>query len=301
MTFEVPDVKTLSQLLEISPGKLFHLASRVDQYYRNAAIPKPDGTFRKLRVPMGALKQAQQRIKGVILDRVPMPAWVHGGVRHKSPRSNAAVHIGRPLVYTIDIKSFFPSVTPHQVRMVFKKLGFGEQPANLLMRLTTSQFELPQGTHTSTALANLVLLRADWRIVNIGRQHGFEFTRFVDDVSTSGSLRLYKFRNLIDRIIESEGFRIKSEKRFTMPSGTRQVVTKLVVNKKVNLTRESRQEIRREVMTEAFARKGGLTLSTAGRLGWFAFINPDAAAKLMSHVSSEVEVMPKDQHFAATH
>jgi RNA-directed DNA polymerase len=287
MTFDVPDVGTLSQLLEISTGKLFHLASRVDQYYRNTTIPKPDGTLRKLRVPMGDLKLTQQRIKDVILDRVPLPAWVHGGVRRRSPKSNAAVHVGKPLVYTIDIKSFFPSVTPLQVRTVFRQLGFGEQPSNLLARLTTSQHELPQGTHTSTALANLVLLHADWRISNVGREHGFVLTRFVDDVSTSGGLRLYKFRNLIDRIIESEGFSIKSEKRFTMPSETRQVVTKLGVNMKVNLTRENRQKIRREVLTEAYARKGDLTLSTGGRLGWLAFINPDAGAKLLAHVVSE--------------
>jgi len=287
MIFDVPDVRTLSQLLEISCGKLFHLASRVDQYYRNTTIPKPDGTLRKLRVPMGELKLVQQRIKELILDRVPLPAWVHGGVRRRSPKSNAAVHVGKPLVYTVDIKSFFPSVTPLQIRTVFRQLGFGEPPSNMLARLTTSQYELPQGTHTSTALANLVLLHADWRIANVGRGHGFELTRFVDDVSTSGSPRLYKFRNLIDRIIESEGFSIKSEKRFTMPSGTRQVVTKLGVNHKVNLTRENRQKIRREVLTEAYARKGDLTLSTRGRLGWLAFINPDAGAKLLAHVVSE--------------
>jgi len=103
MTFEVPDMRTLSQLLEISPGKLFHLASRVDHYYRNTSIPKPDGTLRKLRVPMGDLKAIQQKIKEVILDRVPVPAWVHGGVRRRSPKSNAAVQVARPLVYPIDI------------------------------------------------------------------------------------------------------------------------------------------------------------------------------------------------------
>jgi RNA-directed DNA polymerase len=285
--FEVPDVTTLSKLLGISPAKLFHLASRVDHYYRNTSIPKPDGTLRRLRVPMGDLKLVQRRIKEEILDLVPLPVWVHGGVRRRSPKSNAAVHVGQPLVYTIDIKSFFPSVTPLHVRAVFRQLGFGEGPSNMLARLTTSQYELPQGTHTSTALANLVLLHADWRIANVGREHGFEFTRFVDDVSASGSRRLYKFRNLIDRIIESEGFTIKGEKRFTMPSGAQQVVTKLAVNQKVNLTRENRQKIRREVLTGASARKGDITLSTMGRLGWLAFINPEAGAKLLARVVAD--------------
>lgn len=284
MLFDVPDMNALSQLLEVSPGKLFHLASRVDHYYRNTAIPKPDGSLRQLRIPMGNLKLIQQKIKEAILGHVPLPAWVHGGARRKSPKSNAATHVGRPLVYTIDVKSFFPSVTPPQVRAVFRRLGFGDQPSNILTRLTTSQFALPQGTHTSTALANLVLLHADWRITNVGREHGFELTRFVDDVSASGSRRLYKFRNLIDRIIESEGFRIKREKRFTMPSGTRQVVTKLCVNEKVNLTRENRKKIRGEVLSEANAREGELTLSTKGRLGWLAFVNPDAGAKLLAKV-----------------
>jgi RNA-directed DNA polymerase len=288
MLFDVPDVQMLSQLLEISPGRLFHLASRVDHYYRNTTIPKSDGALRKLRIPVGDLKLTQQKIKEVILDQVPLPAWVHGGVRRKSPKSNAAVHVGQPVVYTIDIKSFFPSVTPSQVKTVFRQLGFGEQPSNLLTRLTTSQFELPQGTHTSTALANLVLLHADWRIANLGRAHGFGNTRFVDDVSASGKRRLYKFRNLIDRIIESEGFDIKSEKRFTMDAGQRQVVTKLVVNAKVNLTCESRRKIRQEVLNDECVKRGELTPSVKGRLGWFVFINPDAGAKLLAHVVAEL-------------
>jgi RNA-directed DNA polymerase len=287
MIFDVPDVATLSQLLEISSGKLFHLASRPDEYYRNATIAKKDGTPRQLRVPMGPLKLAQLQIKERILDQVPIPAWVHGGVRRKSPKTNAAIHVGKPLLYTIDIEAFFPSVTPLQITTVFRQLGFGEQPSRMLARLTTTQWQLPQGTHTSTALANLVLLHADWRINNLGRSHGFELSRFVDDINASGMRRLYKFRKLIDRIIESEGFNIKSTKRFTMPAGTQQVVTGLNVNEKVNLTRESRQKIRSEVLTEARARKGNLTPSTGGRLGWLAYINPDAGAKLLARVVTE--------------
>jgi RNA-directed DNA polymerase len=287
MIFNVPDVAALSRLLEISSGELFHLASRPDAYYRNKTIPKKDGTLRQLRVPRGALKVAQQKIKERILDQVPTPAWVHGGVRRKSPKTNASVHVGKPLLYTIDIESFFPSVTPLQIRTVFRELGFGEPAVRLLACLTTSQFQLPQGTHTSTALANLVLRHIDWRIVNLGRIHGFDFSRFVDDVSASGTRRLYKLRRLIDRIVESQGFGIKSKKRFSIPAGMQQVVTGLTVNEKVNLTRENRQTIRREVLTEARARKGKLTASTGGRLGWLTHINPDAGAKLLARAVAE--------------
>lgn len=287
MLFDIPDLRSLSRLLEMSPGKLLHLASRVDHYYRPKSIPKSDGTERQLLVPMGDLKSVQKNVKERILDEVPLPSCVYGGVHWRSPKGNAAAHVGQPVVYTLDIKSFFPSVRPEYVERAFRRLGVGEKPARLLSRLTTFQHQLPQGTHTSTALANLVLLRADLRIRRLALDHGFTYTRFVDDLSLSGSRRLYKFRKLIVRIVESEGFSIKLEKQFTMPAGSRQVVTKLIVNTKVNLAREKRQQIRREVLKEAQARKGDLSAKTKGRLAWLSYINPGVGSKLKSHLQRE--------------
>lgn len=242
--------------------------------------------MRNLLVPSGALKSIQKQIKEVILDEVPWPVCVYGGVRRRSTKANAAVHVGQPVIFTLDIKSFFPSVRPGRVVQAFEGIGFGEPAAKLLARLTTFDNQLPQGTHTSTALANLVLSRADFRITRLANEHGFTYTRYVDDLSLSGGGRLYKFRNLIVRIIEDEGFQIKIEKKHTESSRVRQIVTKLVVNTKVNLTREKRQEIRRAVLSEAHQTNGVLSPRGKGLLAWLSYINPKAGAKVKNRIGS---------------
>ena len=52
---------------------------------------------------------------------------------------------------------------------------------------------------------------------------------------------------MFERIVESEGFQLKAEKTKTEFAEERQTVTNFVVNRKVNLTREKRAAIKKEV------------------------------------------------------
>jgi retron-type reverse transcriptase len=185
------------------------------------------------------------------------------------------------MVLSLDIKDFYPHVSPDRVFRIFTGLGFGEQPARILTRLTTWQHQLPQGAPTSTALANLSLIRVDYRISKLAHDQGFSYTRYVDDLTISGGQRIPKFCNLVQRVIESEGFRVRPEKKATMHSGVRQVVTQLVVNDKLNLPREKRRAIRQRVIDLL---SGGGTEpsrdSVLGQLSWLRYVNPKAGDKL---------------------
>lgn len=71
----------------------------------------------------------------------------------------------------------------------------------------------------------------------------------------------------------------------TMDRGTRQVVTKLVVNGKINVSREQRRAIRREALE--FVQGVGDKRSAAsvkGPVHWFQHVNPDAGARLVSRL-----------------
>jgi retron-type reverse transcriptase len=288
----IPDLHSLADRLRLPAATLCHSASRIKNFYRSKPIPKGDGSVRNLLVPCGMLKLIQKRIKEEILDEVNWVSCVYGGIRKRSTKANAQVHVGQPVVYTLDIKSFFPSVRPERVVAAFVRLGIAEKPARLLARLTTFEHQLPQGTHTSTALANLVLYRADVRICTLAKQQGFTYTRFVDDISLSGSIRLMDFRNLIMRIIEEEGFQIKEEKKLTLTSGMSQIVTKLTVNTVVNLTRQKRKEIRTAVFEDAQKAYGDLSIRTRGQLAWLSYINPGAGAKLAMRAEAITMAQP---------
>ena len=152
-------------------------------------------------------------------------------------------------MFSVDLKDFFPHVSPNRVFRIFFGLGFAEECAKLSMKATTREHQPPQGAPTSTALANLSLIRVDCRLQRFACKYNFAYTRFVDDLTVSGESILLNFRNPIPRIIQSEGFSVKPEKTSTMNMGERQVVTRLIVNTKLNMPREWRREMRTGIRT----------------------------------------------------
>jgi len=209
-----------------------------------------------------------------------------GGVKGKSPIENAGRHTNKKVVFKMDIAQCFPSIGPRRVSAIFQSLGFGPEATGLLTKLTTWRNELPQGAPTSNALANLALLRVDVRITRLMEQQGFDYSRWVDDLTFSGSERVLKFRGLFQRIVESEGFTIKTDKTKTELAKDRQTVTNFVVNTKVNLAREQRSAIRKEVMA-AHAQGSDLSPSTAGKMFWLRSVNPGIGSRLVKRVSNQ--------------
>jgi RNA-directed DNA polymerase len=290
---DVSDKIQLARMLAVGTHEIDHVLSRLSRYYRPQKFPKSSGGFRTLLVPQGKLKIFQQKIKRHILDKVPLLACVHGGVKRRSIMSNAEPHVSQAVVFSIDVENFFPHVDPERVSRIFRGLGFGEEAVGILVKATTWKYQLPQGAATSTSLANLSLIPADSRILRLAEDHDFNYTRFVDDITLSGEWRLLKFRRLIPRIFESEGFRIKPAKTMTMDCGMRQVVTKLVVNGKINVSREQRRAIRREALD--FAQGVGDNPSSAvvkGRVHWLRHVNPEIGARLLTRLILHSVIAP---------
>jgi hypothetical protein len=184
----------------------------------------------------------------------------------------------------MDIKDCFPSIDSQRVRGVFEALGFSGDALSVLTKLTTWDFQLPQGPPTSPAIANLALANLDRRQLGVAAKHGFAYSRFVDDIASSGGYRLRKVRNLQERIIKSEGFAIKplkdGQKKLMYREEDRQQLTGLVLNQKVNLPREKRSEIVGGAKA-AFRGRGELSESEHGRVIWLASVNPEAGAAVV--------------------
>lgn len=282
MLFDVADKTQLAKLLAVAPEEIDYVLRRLNRYYQPANVPKRDGSPRMLLVPRGKLKLLQKKIKLHILDKFPFLDCVHGGVRGRSVVSNALPHVQKSVVFSVDLKDFFPHVTPERVVRIFRGLGFGEECARILAKATTWKHQLPQGAPTSTGLANLSLVRADWRLRRLAQIQHFSFTRYVDDLTVSGESRLLNFRRLIPRIIESEGFSVKPQKTVTMHMGERQIVTQLVVNTKVNMPREWRKDVRRQVFAQIRGTDAGVSAnSLLGRVNWLRYLNRGVGGKLL--------------------
>jgi len=279
--FGISTAEALAKLLLVHPLELEEVTFNRGKLYRSHRIRKENGKLRILHVPQGQLKLLQQKINRHILATVEPLKCAHGGVKGRSVITNAQRHVGKPLVFSVDVKDFSPSVSPQTVRAIFEALGFMGEAANLLVQATTWDGQLPQGAPTSSGIANLAMTRVDVRLEGLAARHGFDYTRYVDDLTFSGPERLKRFRGLIQRIVEEEGFGVNPDKILTMHAGMRQVVTKIVVNTKLNLAREDRNQIRQVALQNANMPRRTRTSndSLRGQLSWLSSVNPVLGTK----------------------
>lgn len=288
--FSICKAEELASLLATEIKQIEWVLAHLKTLYYRKDRSKANGSKRTLWIPRPPLRPLQDKIKTEILDKVPLPTCVQGGVRKRSIITNAKHHVGKPVLSTMDIKNCFPSITVQKVRKVFEELGFSGDALSIITKLTTWEFQLPQGPPTSPAIANLALANLDRRQLGVAKQHGFTYTRFVDDLSASGGRRLRKVRNLQERIVKDEGFSVKplkdGQKKLMYREQDRQMVPGLVVNQKINLPRENRKEIISSTKA-ALRGKGELNDSEQGRIIWLASVNADAGAAVVKAVKKQ--------------
>jgi len=265
----------LAQWLNVSPAELDWFADCYGRererpegalrHYRYRWIPKSSGGSRLVEVPKPRLKQIQRLILHEILSCVEPHEAAHAFRSGRSTVSGAAAHIGQRIVLRIDLREFYPSVHSSRVQAVFRTLGYPEPVARLLTGLCTNAVpdevlesglpaanacttatgltlaHLPQGAPTSPALANLCCFRLDCRLAGLAKAMGIHYTRYADDLIFSGGREfernLRRFRIFVCAILLNEGFAIRRRKTRVMRSGSRQEVTGLVVNHRLNVPR----------------------------------------------------------------
>ncbi len=249
----------LSYLLKCKPYEIENILKNLDRYYGNRIETKldknnkpktyKDGTVKKrtLNPSYNRLKLLQQNIKVNILGSIPFPDHIQGGVKRKNNITNAKRHQGNKYILTTDLQDFFPSVTHEMVYSLFLKLGYSNFMANYLTRLTTYKYRLPQGTPTSTHLANLVSLKVDDKILEICKQNDIIYTRFVDDLTFSSSK---DFSLVIDDILSAilnNDFKISRRK--TKYQGNQIVTGIKVFNNYIDATDTIKEKAKKESHT----------------------------------------------------
>lgn len=207
-------------------------------YYRTTKLIK--GKLRPIAMPKDRFRVVIDRLK-TLLDRLEIPDYLHGGVKARSIKTNASPHIHKAAVLNFDIADFFPSVKPIYVYDMFLgKLGCSPDVAHILTRLVTLDGGLPQGSPTSTSIANLIITSLAKRLRGLSKQHDSDYTQFVDDGIVSGPIYLEELRSLIDKIIRQEGFTAspKPHKRTTKYFWEEQTVTGVKVNRGIDAPQE---------------------------------------------------------------
>lgn len=274
--------------------------------YVEFAVPKADGSERRIAAPRARLKQVQRIILDQILAKLPVHDACQGFVPGRSIVSNAAPHRGAAVLLKMDLRDFFPTVHYRRALGFFQRIGYGEEVAAALAGLVTHRpvladgrvgwpGVLPQGAPTSPALANLVCRRLDARLAGLARRCGAVYTRYADDLTfsfaTPPSVELGRFAWWVDQICGQEGFVENTRKRRVLRRGNQQRVTGVVVNDKLSVPRAERRRFRAILEN---CRRHGVASQARGRddfadylRGFAAYVQmvqPDLGARFVREV-----------------
>lgn len=246
-TLNIRDVKHLARHLGTSPKELDAICAIIQgqpgRFYREFDRVK-NGKTRHMAEPLGRLRQLLDRLNN-LLQRVELPASIHGGVKGRSPATNSMPHVKKPMLMKFDVKDFFPSISPLMVYKMFaEQMGCRAAVASRLKRLVTLHGCVPHGSPTSTAVANLVIAPLVRRLEGLASQHGADYSQFVDDGALSGPAHLQDLIPLVKRIIRQAMFRPKESKTYCVDAGKEQVVTGYRVNHQLDVCHEKLNEVR---------------------------------------------------------
>lgn len=152
----------------------------------------------------------------------------------------------------IDLQDFFDSF--HFGRVV----GFFEKNKNykctnevaiLIAQLTCHNGKLPQGAPTSPLITNIICQIMDMRILRIAKKYHLDYTRYADDLSFSTNDKKFLekweafYKEITDEIVRA-GLKVNADKTRMQYRDSRQSVTGLTVNKKINIDRRFYKQVR---------------------------------------------------------
>ncbi|HEY0681218.1 MAG TPA: reverse transcriptase family protein [Steroidobacter sp.] len=274
-------------------------------HYVSFAIPKRSGGERIIMAPKRELKKLQRQLDQLLVAKLPVSEYAHGFRKARSIATHAAAHVGRKVVVRLDLKDFFPSLHVGRVRGLLIALGYSYPVAATLATLMTEAVRQPvrvgeelfhapvggrhavQGAPTSPGLANALAITLDRRLAGVARQFGFTYTRYADDLTFSGD-DSDKARQLIrscQRIVHAEGFALNDAKTRVMTQRGAQLVTGVVVNREMGLSRRRRRLLRAEL--HRAQRQGGDASwwrKLRGKLAFVSMLNSRQAQALAKNV-----------------
>lgn len=228
--------------------------------YETFQIPKKNGGVRDICAPTAHLKLLQKHLANVLyncrdeIDKASgLRSLSHGFRRGHSIVTNARPHHKRRYVLNLDLKDFFPTFNFGRVRGFFiknKAFELNENVATLIAQIACHENKLPQGSPCSPVIADLLTHLLDVRLAQMAKKERVTYTRYADDITFSTNQKEFPKvlatqdpdedgkwdlgTELLKRINDT-GFVVNSAKTRMQCRMSRQLVTGLTVNDKVNV------------------------------------------------------------------
>lgn len=284
----------LAKLLGIKLQTLTYVLYKLDtnSLYTQFTIPKKNGEERIIQAPIPPLKFIQKSLASLLTNysyeisqKNNLKSNIsHGFTRKKSIITNAKIHRNKRYVLNIDLKNFFPSFHFGRVRGYFEKNKYfkmSREVSTILAQLTCYNGALPQGAPTSPVITNLICQILDYKILKIAKRYKLDYTRYADDLTFSTNDKKFyerydSFKEKLNKEIVHSGFEINEKKTRLQFKDSKQEVTGLTVNQKLNVSKKMRKNTK--AMAHQLYSTGEFTINgevgTLNQLeGRFSYIN----------------------------
>lgn len=258
----------------------------IETRYSTFEIPKKSGGKRTIRAPDIELKKLQEHLSNFLYlclreieKDVTAKPLSFGFRQQRWIADNAKRHRRQRWVLNLDLQDFFPSINFGRVRGYFMKdrsFQLAEPVATAVAQIACDGSALPQGAPSSPIISELIGRILDLRMVSLAKKHGATYTRYADDITFSTSQRIFPsglavqdaddpsvwhLSDGLRSIIERSGFHANPQKTRMQFRGSRQTVTGLIVNEKVNVPSEYYR--RAKAMSHSLLMTGKYHMTTA--------------------------------------
>lgn len=262
----------LADLLQFTPKAITYILYKLsaEAKYRAFDIPKRSGGVRHINAPCDQLMLLQRRLSDLLQNCVEEinvnHNWpdqlAHGFKRNRSIITNAKKHKGRRFVFNVDIENFFGTINFGRVRGFFIKNAdffLDQSVATIMAQIACHENALPQGSPCSPVISNLIGSVLDTHLCSLANEFGCTYSRYADDITFStnrgdfpseiakqskNAPHTWEVGIGLRDVIAHAGFALNPTKTRMQYRTSRQDVTGLVVNKKVNIRSEYRNRVR---------------------------------------------------------
>ena len=226
---------------------------KINNLYSTFEIPKKNGGYRTICAPKDELKWIQKKLGNKLteihsnyLEAKRIKSVIsHGFQKEKGIMTNALVHKHKKYILNIDISDFFSSFNFGRVQGYFhksKEFCFSKEVSIIIAQLTCYDGKLPQGAPTSPIISNLIFNIVDLNILALTQKYKLDYTRYADDLSFSTNNKVFKdeytnFIKELEELLDRSGFKINQSKTRLEYYSSRQEVTGITVNDKINANR----------------------------------------------------------------
>lgn len=228
--------------------------------YCSFKLPKKSGGERTIYVPQRTLKSLQRKIKNYLETKYRPLYCCHGFIEKRSCVTNAIPHVNKKWCLNFDLADFFPSINFGRILGLFTSqiFEFNNRLATTLAIICCYKGALPQGAPTSPILANMICYNLDKKMIELAKENRCIYSRYCDDITLSTNLNsfpsllvtYYKDQDYVDlspelyKIVNGSGFIVNTNKTRLAEKNKCQMVTGIIVNKKLNLKRKYYRNLR---------------------------------------------------------